>query len=54
MEVVSEAVQNGVPGVADLHLEGPFLSPKRPGIHNPDFIRTLSQSDVDALCGASQ
>lgn len=54
LKVVSEAVQNGVPSVADLHLEGPFLSPKRPSIQNPDLIRPLSQSDVDAQCGASQ
>ncbi len=54
LEVVTKAVQDGIPGVAGVHLEGPFLSSKRPGIHNPDFLRPLTQDDVEVLCGASQ
>src|SRR5215469_10762278 len=29
----------GREGVLGLHLEGPFISPKRPGVHRPDLIR---------------
>jgi N-acetylglucosamine-6-phosphate deacetylase len=29
----------GRDGVLGLHLEGPFISPKRPGVHRPDLIR---------------
>lgn len=29
----------GQDGVLGLHLEGPFISPKRPGVHRPDLIR---------------
>src|SRR6185437_8520551 len=29
----------GQEGVLGLHLEGPFISPKRPGVHRPDLIR---------------
>lgn len=54
LDVVTKAVQDSVPGVAGVHLEGPFLSSKRPGIHNPDFLRPLTQDDVDVLCAASQ
>ncbi|WP_299427265.1 N-acetylglucosamine-6-phosphate deacetylase [uncultured Shimia sp.] len=53
IEVVAEAVAIGVPGIAGLHLEGPFISRHRPGIHQKDFIRPLRQSDVDLLCEAA-
>src|SRR5436305_2072596 len=29
----------GRDGVLGLHLEGPFISPRRPGVHRPDLIR---------------
>jgi len=35
-----------VPG---LHFEGPFLSPERPGIHNPRLIRKIEPGDVAFL-----
>lgn len=53
IEVVAEAIEMGVPGIAGLHLEGPFISRHRPGIHQKDFIRPLRQSDVDLLCEAA-
>lgn len=38
-----------LPQVLGLHLEGPFLSPERPGIHPPAAIRPLSPADVDLV-----
>ncbi len=35
------AVQAGVPGVLGIHVEGPFLSPERKGIHDASNFRTL-------------
>jgi N-acetylglucosamine-6-phosphate deacetylase len=50
MRTVREALTQAEPGTLGLHLEGPFLSPARPGIHPPDAVRKLAPGDLDALC----
>lgn len=47
-----------IPGVLGFHIEGPFLSPARKGIHPAAHIRLPTSSDLDALmklarCGRS-
>ena len=34
-------------GVAGVHLEGPFISPKRPGVHSAPLIRRMDAADSD-------
>lgn len=46
---VREAIAVGVPGIVGIHLEGPFLSPKRKGAHALDLIADMTASDVEAL-----
>jgi len=36
-------------GILGLHLEGPFISPRRPGVHRPNWIRTPSPGDIEEL-----
>lgn len=44
------AIAQGVAGILGLHLEGPFLSPTRPGIHDKTAIRPLDSDDLALLC----
>ncbi len=52
IKAVRTAMARGVPGLLGVHLEGPFLSPARPGIHDPDAIRTMEAEDLDRLVAA--
>jgi N-acetylglucosamine-6-phosphate deacetylase len=40
----------GRDGVLGLHLEGPFISPHRPGVHPPDQIAQAGRGDLEELC----
>lgn len=40
---------DGADGVIGLHLEGPFISPARPGIHRADRILSAKTGDLDWL-----
>lgn len=48
---VASDPDNGVLGV---HLEGPFLSPARPGVHDPAHIRRPDEADLAFLTGLAR
>ena len=37
------------PGVLGIHFEGPFLSPQKPGVHDPSMIRVPRPGDAGSL-----
>ena len=47
---VRTAIDEGVPGILGIHLEGPFLAPERRGIHPGSRLRAMRDDDIDWLC----
>lgn len=51
MRAVESAIEQGVPGVMGIHVEGPFIADARKGIHNPDKFRRLTADSIALLGG---
>jgi len=49
LDAVGEAMAQGVPGCAGIHIEGPFIAPARKGAHDPALIRSMSEDDLERL-----
>jgi N-acetylglucosamine-6-phosphate deacetylase len=48
---VKDAIAAGCPSLLGIHLEGPFILPARKGAHKGDYVRTMSEKDVEFLLG---
>ena len=49
IEAVDQAIETGVPGVLGIHIEGPFLSERRKGVHDASKFRTLDEAALTLL-----
>ena len=50
--VLDAAIEDGVPGVLGIHIEGPFISPERKGIHDASRFRNLDEAAFRLLTSA--
>jgi N-acetylglucosamine-6-phosphate deacetylase len=49
LAAVDEAIHSGVPGVLGIHIEGPFLSQERRGVHDATKLRKLTAEIISEL-----
>jgi N-acetylglucosamine-6-phosphate deacetylase len=48
---VEAAIEQGVPGILGIHIEGPFLNVDRKGIHDAAKLRTLDEEGFAVVTG---
>jgi N-acetylglucosamine-6-phosphate deacetylase len=49
IEAARAALEGGVPGALGIHIEGPFLSPERKGVHDPNLFRRMEEADFELV-----
>ena len=49
IEATRQAMAEGVPGLLGIHIEGPFLSPRRKGIHQASKLRRIDETAFELL-----
>lgn len=49
LDAVDQAIEQGVPGIVGVHIEGPFINPVRKGIHSEARLRRLDDAAMALL-----
>ena len=50
LAAVDAAIEQQVPGVLGIHLEGPYIAPARRGAHDPAKFRVPDAREIDLVC----
>jgi len=50
IDAVEQAIEQGIPGVLGIHLEGPCLNQQKRGVHDASKIKALDLDDAADLC----
>ncbi|MDH5456941.1 MAG: N-acetylglucosamine-6-phosphate deacetylase [Gammaproteobacteria bacterium] len=54
IDAVRDAMAQGVPGIAGIHIEGPHLNPLRRGVHDTAHLRELDADAYPLLCSLAE
>ena len=54
VEAMRAALAARVPGVLGIHIEGPFISPERKGVHNAAFMRPMEEEDIAIMTSLTE
>lgn len=49
LEALDAGIERGIPGLVGIHVEGPFINPRRKGIHAEENLRRLDPALMDLL-----
>ncbi|RCK44910.1 N-acetylglucosamine 6-phosphate deacetylase [Thalassospira profundimaris] len=49
IDAVKNAIDEGVPGIVGIHLEGPYLNTERKGVHDANIIRPMEDDAIEIL-----
>lgn len=49
IKVVDEAIEMKIPGIVGIHIEGPFISKSKKGIHDEKVFQSINKEAKDAL-----
>jgi N-acetylglucosamine-6-phosphate deacetylase len=49
IEAVKQAIEEKVPGLLGIHLEGPFLNPERKGVHDASKFKIIDEAAFELL-----